>query len=50
MNAIRIIALIIAVILIVAWCYYRVRLRKAKKEGQKLQAQLKQRGGKECRK
>ncbi|WP_209685353.1 hypothetical protein [Lactobacillus colini] len=42
MIAIRIAALIIALILVVAWCYYRIRLVKARKEGQKLQARLKQ--------
>lgn len=42
MIAIRIIALIIVAILVVAWCYYRVRLVKARKEGRNLQARLKQ--------
>lgn len=42
MNAIEIIVLIIAIILVIAWCYYHMRLVKARKEGLRLQAQLKQ--------
>lgn len=42
MNAIEIIALIGVIILFIAWCYYRVRLIKARKEGTSLQAQLRQ--------
>lgn len=44
MNAIRIVALIIAIILVLAWCYYRIRLIKARKEGQNLQIQLRKKG------
>lgn len=40
MNVIRIVALIIAIVLVLAWCYYRIRLIKARKEGQTLQVQL----------
>lgn len=42
MNAIEIIALIGVIILFIVWCYYRVRLIKARKEGVSLQAKLKQ--------
>lgn len=42
MNAIEIIALIGVIILCIAWCYYRVRLIKSRKEGASLQTQLKE--------
>ncbi|MBD5429279.1 hypothetical protein [Lactobacillus sp.] len=42
MIVIKIIALIIAAILVVAWCYYRIRLVQARKEGRSLKERLKQ--------
>lgn len=42
MNAIEYIALICGIILVAVWFYYHLRLKKAKKEGMSLQAQLKQ--------
>ncbi|MCI6761274.1 MAG: hypothetical protein MR599_00075 [Lactobacillus johnsonii] len=42
MKAIEITALVLAIILFIAWCYYRIRLIKAKREGMRLQIQIKQ--------
>ena len=42
MKAIEITALVLAIILFIAWCYYRIRLIKAKREGLRLQIQIKQ--------
>ncbi len=42
MKAIEITALILVIILFIAWCYYRIRLIRAKKEGMRLQIQIKQ--------
>lgn len=40
MKAIEITALVLAIILFIAWCYYRIRLIKAKREGMRLQIQI----------
>ncbi|MDD7007366.1 MAG: hypothetical protein SPI42_10225 [Lactobacillus johnsonii] len=42
MKAIEITALVLAIILFIAWCYYRIRLIRAKREGMRLQIQIKQ--------
>ena len=42
MKAIEITALVLAIILFLAWCYYRIRLIRAKREGMRLQIQIKQ--------
>lgn len=42
MKAIELTALVLAIILFIAWYYYRIRLIRAKKEGMRLQIQIKQ--------
>lgn len=42
MKAIEITALVLAIILFIAWCFYRIRLIRAKREGMRLQIQIKQ--------
>lgn len=42
MNAIEYVAIVGGIVLIAMWLYYHARLRKAQKEGVRLQNQLKQ--------
>ena len=42
MNAIECVALASGITLVAIWFYYHLRLKKAKEEGMRLQAQLKQ--------